>query len=650
MLIYNHKKEFIGINESDLHSLGLENMAQLEALVDDFADCFVKTPGHVHNFVHVSWIDFVRCAEPTDKPRAIINIRDVNYTCILDVEIAYFKENPTEQTYLVHLQNLSQMGENEKINSAKFKTPNIPVKKEVKPKPQKTVEPLLDVKSEEPLMEAKEEKLDDSINLDLDDMFSKKVTEKKELKPIILEDKLDLDLDLDLSLDLEEDLTPVKKVEELKVEKTIEPKKTIEKKIEQIKRPIQKAKIKIKPKPIVKKMSKVAEEYAKSTYKFDPQLASDELGLPVDLIEEFIEDFVAQALEFKDGLYSSIAERDLDTIKSQSHKLKGVAANLRIEDALEVLTTANHSEDFVEIQDNLDVLYKIIAKLNGEEIEDEIMMEEPIEENSLELDFQEETTNEDSLELTLNLDEDNHSSDDSLELNLDEEETLELDLNLEENNIKNEDSLDLNEDSVDNIESLELDLNLDENNNDDTELDSLELNLDIEEDKPLELNLDDNKNIEPLELNLDIEDEPLELDLKLDTEEDNSTIESLELDIEEPLELNLIEEEFENNDIVVTYNKATASREIGIPEDMFEELFTDYLEDAKSILGKLIDAVDSNETEKLKAEAIKLKGMSDNMRVLDLKSDIDTLINMDDNEMAKKAVKNIEKFLLELSK
>ena len=83
---------------------------------------------------------------------------------------------------------------------------------------------------------------------------------------------------------------------------------------------------------------------------------------------------------------------------------------------------------------------------------------------------------------------------------------------------------------------------------------------------------------------------------------------------------------------------------------MFEELFTDYLEDAKSILGKLIDAVDSNETEKLKAEAIKLKGMSDNMRVLDLKSDIDTLINMDDNEMAKKAVKNIEKFLLELSK
>ena len=63
MLIYNYQKEFVGIDESDLKALGFSDLAQLRSESADFANFFVKTPGFVHNFKHVHWIDFVTCAD-----------------------------------------------------------------------------------------------------------------------------------------------------------------------------------------------------------------------------------------------------------------------------------------------------------------------------------------------------------------------------------------------------------------------------------------------------------------------------------------------------------------------------------------------------------------------------------------------------------
>jgi len=53
MLIYNYQKEFLGIDEKDLKTLGFNSLSELRAEVTDFADLFVKTPGYVHNFQHV---------------------------------------------------------------------------------------------------------------------------------------------------------------------------------------------------------------------------------------------------------------------------------------------------------------------------------------------------------------------------------------------------------------------------------------------------------------------------------------------------------------------------------------------------------------------------------------------------------------------
>ncbi len=102
-----------------------------------------------------------------------------------------------------------------------------------------------------------------------------------------------------------------------------------------------------------------------ATYQFNPQVAADELGLPRDLIEEFVEDFIQQANKFIPEIQEALGRNDFDTIQILSHKLKGVAANLRIEDALEVLATINSSKDTQAIARYLAHLITIIERLSS---------------------------------------------------------------------------------------------------------------------------------------------------------------------------------------------------------------------------------------------------------------------------------------------
>ncbi len=70
---------------------------------------------------------------------------------------------------------------------------------------------------------------------------------------------------------------------------------------------------------------------------YDPQVAADELNLPVELIEEFVEDFIEQAHQDKDHLLTSYYQKDMDNIHELGHKLKGAASNLRINELADIL-------------------------------------------------------------------------------------------------------------------------------------------------------------------------------------------------------------------------------------------------------------------------------------------------------------------------
>ena len=199
-------------------------------------------------------------------------------------------------------------------------------------------------------------------------------------------------------------------------------------------------------------------------YHYNPEITAKELGLPSDLVEEFVQDFIVQAKEFKPELYTALDTGRLDNLRMLSHKLKGVAANLRIEDAYEALITINTADDIDLLKRTLDYFYMIILeKLAGNEVQivttpkmesfrpqeqeadsDAITLDLDADEPLLEAPSEEEAEgvqpsaeeNEEKIELLLDDEEPVEEKDDVLEpIVIEEEETpIELVLDEDENN------------------------------------------------------------------------------------------------------------------------------------------------------------------------------------------------------------------------
>ncbi|CAI6147596.1 MAG: hypothetical protein SPLUMA2_SPLUMAMAG2_01676 [uncultured Sulfurimonas sp.] len=371
MLIYNFEKEFLGIDEKDLKTLGFKDLAGLRIEVTDFADLFVKTPGFVHNFKHVHWIDFITCAESSEESKAIINVNNKNYKCVLQISTTYLVDSPSSKAYIINLNNLRELNssESERI-SGDITTRELPQttveSKQIFNTPE--LSDAFDTNNIEEELQAKPSAKGDpyetpiEIDLDVeDDSFQEEELSTNLDTALEIDENLNLD-DMSLDIDFEDDLSA-----------------TLEEEPEEVDIP----------------EIRTVKENFDNGYIYDPKVASDELGLPLDLIEEFIQDFIGQAKEFKTNLYQALDEQDLDALRTLSHKLKGVAANLRVEDALEILTTVNTSDDLNSIEDNLNTFYKIISKLAGEEIsvEKEIqtpVLEEVIQEPKLEIALEEE--------------------------------------------------------------------------------------------------------------------------------------------------------------------------------------------------------------------------------------------------------------------
>ena len=324
MIIYNKNKEFIGIDEADLKALGFKNLSALQAEAGDFADLFIKTPGHVHNFKHVHWIDFVLCAKSTDESKAIIHANDKNFKVNLEVSLMYLSDAPATRAFCITLHNLRALSSNEKTNiSNELQT-------RVAPIPQATTT-VVDTFDEVPIELDSEDLVQDVFDAN----SSKEVMDDPYA---VVEQEVDI-----VEIDLEEEDEEKVSIYE----------------------------------PSAKDLEEIGEAEAETDtedileaidFTFDPQKTAEALEMPVSLIEEFIEDFINQAIEFKDKLYKAVANDDMIELQALSHKLKGVAANLRVQDALEVLSKINKAKDFTTSKRDLDTLYRIISKLSGKEI------------------------------------------------------------------------------------------------------------------------------------------------------------------------------------------------------------------------------------------------------------------------------------------
>jgi HPt (histidine-containing phosphotransfer) domain-containing protein len=343
VLFYNHKQEFIGIDEEGLRLLNYATLEDLLKVCSDVADLFTKEPGYIHKFKSFGWINFLLHAD-SDTRSAIVHGNGRIFSCTLQVNSLFLTANPSENGYIIdmlHIQTISgdEMKLQRPVSKAKFDP--IPIVLETQIEPDPSILPNDDHITQSPPVEP-------SI-LDFPSNNGLNVTDEP----------LD-DLYAKLSLPLSD--------EELGKEFFI-PESSDSFELEIAPNIVDRSKPKIN-RPIFGdiKYSKEEKEFIDTlkvdiSYQFDPSIAAKELGLPVDLIQEFIGDFIQQADEFKEEFFESALKGDINNLKILSHKLKGVAANLRIEDAFETLNIINTSNDSIEIEANLKYFYSIIEKL-----------------------------------------------------------------------------------------------------------------------------------------------------------------------------------------------------------------------------------------------------------------------------------------------
>jgi len=538
MLIYNFQKEFIGIDAADLEVFGFTNLSELKAESSDFADMFVRTPGYIHNFKHVHWIDFVTCADPSEQSKVIIEVNSKTYKAVLDIETVYLSDNPTSKAYLIYLNNLRglTLQENGEFSEdiARKKPPKIEPtvghafnlsqeeEAEIEEVPElegfKPFENLQDTPEvQEEIPEIQEENLEfqehtPNTPLDIsfdDDDIDESIFDKSEEESIAVEIPAEENFSVDsLNLDLD-DLAPEED------EKLQEKTNAVE--IEE-------------------------DDGFDYSYNYDPQVASDELGLPIDLIEEFIQDFIAQAKEFKDELYSSLDEGDIDNVKILSHKLKGVAANLRIEDAFNTLSIINTSSDITEVGKYLNIFYKIIAKLSGEEIQ--VAQPAPTQE---------------------------------IEAKPAEDETIEI---AEDDDIFGDDLLvDFKEDEPEVKEEVS------STPKEEDDEDDLYLDFDVgikDSEVPQKIEMPELADDDFLN---DHEKETVDIDDLLSVEQNTEEVDEAAIDFDELEELHIEDstiEEAEEEILDIEYSKELIANEIGLDQESFDEIFEDYIQDSQS--------------------------------------------------------------------
>ena len=614
MLIYNFQKEFIGIDEADLEIFGFTNLSELKAEASDFADLFVRTPGYIHNFKHVHWIDFITCSEASEESKVIIEVNAKTYKANIAIDTMYLSDNPTAKAYLVTLNNLKSLTvkENGEIaeDIARKRPPrieptvghafNLPdegedkVTTEATPelegfKPFENLQETPAAEVVEYMQEVQEPSQTAPLDISFDnDDIHKSIFDKSEEEPLEVEtptvevkdnysiDPFSLDLD-DLESEEEETHAVVEQ-----------------------------------------------DDGFDYSYNYDPQVASDELGLPIDLIEEFIQDFIAQAKEFKDELFASADAGDTNNVQILSHKLKGVAANLRIEDAFNTLSIINTSSDAAEIESHLRIFYKIIAKLSGEEIQGTTVAEsKPIEATQ-------ETKDEGDL------------YDDDLIIGFKDDE-------IEESSEQDEVAI------VEEPEEIDIDTTVDEENNADKD-DDLYLDFDVDvndSEVPQKIEMpelaDDeflnDKSKEDLTDDVDVSDL-----LSIDEEEEDKTVSEAQetLEIEDNF---IIENDFEPEEEIldIQYSKMIVANEIGLDQESFDEIFNDYITDSRLIVSSINDAIAENDYATCKQEAIKLKGMSENMRVNAFNDQLNSLMNSSDEDELTQATKKIDAVIAQIS-
>lgn len=619
MLIYNQNKEFIGIDDEDLRLLGYPSLKDLLSRCSDIAELFVKRPGYIHDFKNFQWIDFVLHAD-ADVSKAIIRTDTKEFSCDIVIRPFHLTQSPDEEAFAVSFLHIQPLG----ISSAAdaiakshepSAAPNVPKQPvHLTPETSVTPEPSPTLPDEPPVIH------EPPVQLDVPDMLSTPTVKDEEVKSPDIQSKTTAQvvppLDIEDDLFLEEEPTPEVPTPVEQSVDTSEPASAMTPQEEAVLERLQ----------------------VPADYVFDPNVAADELGLPVDLIEEFIRDFIQQSHDFHDELFESAAKEDFENVKILSHKLKGVAANLRVEDAFEMLAIINGSHDQIEIETLLQTFYQTIARLEGKELPAAAPLQNSAAPETTDLDVAVETAPKPEAPGV--------------------DETPDL---LPEDDIYAFDILDTTSarqtEPEDESQGLPM-MEVPETEEElvipplDEEADTL-----MSEEKDIEVSKAKSETATGPDDDIYSFDLPGVVTLAEEAEDEEEDLGSFGADEEyelPPMDMTLLDEIASSQTteahpgLVLHYDAQKASDELGLDLALIQELQQDFADDANRLRSEIEAAISSRQDDKWRKSASQLKGIADNLRMEEIASKLQILTQTNDPKQAEKAMDELYTYVDQL--
>ena len=325
LILYDKNSNFLGMGKSELSLLGFEDMEDFKSNFDDFADLFISRPGYISKFKNFSWIDY---ALHSGTPNKKILMKHKNGTEIegkvIIHEIELIQEN--SRMYCIEIATtLASTDYNIKtdIDFSSLEEKINENKETEKSQHNEITQTFDDILAEDQdKIDDKNEEADKSIHLkindeikDIEDDFKLQIEDDYDTNP-----KFNIETD---SAKITDDDQPIKLKVDFDENEDFDDITTTPAEIKNQENDIADITLDTKQEPSEDILPKEV-EYE----NIDFMKIAEDTGLDLGDIAEIIEDFVQESEDYIKKSNKDIL--DIDFIKNEAIKLKGITSNLKM--------------------------------------------------------------------------------------------------------------------------------------------------------------------------------------------------------------------------------------------------------------------------------------------------------------------------------
>jgi len=358
LILYDKNSNFLGMGKSELSMLGFEDMEEFKSNFNDFADLFVNRPGYISKFKNFSWIDYTI---HSGAPNKNILMKHKNGTEIEGKVTIHEIELINENSSMYCIEIATTLASADYNIKTDIDFSNLEEKINENKKIEK-VEQNEVIQTFEDILTEDQDKIDDDDNEEVGESIHLKITddENKDIEDdfkLHVEDDYDINPELSIKTeptDITDDDKPIKLKVSFDENEDFDDIATTPAEIKNQETDIT---FNTKQEPIEDNFPEEEVEYE----NIDFMRIAEDTGLNLEDIAEIIEDFVQESKEYIKKSNKDIL--DMDFIKNEAMKLKGIASNLKITKITNTLNLILESSDNNKEKSLLQLFQKQIKNL-----------------------------------------------------------------------------------------------------------------------------------------------------------------------------------------------------------------------------------------------------------------------------------------------